>query len=600
MNTTETLLNIAAYLGLKNIETELKLINQRSMQENASLILPLVGEFSSGKTTLINALTDSKKLETATQPTTATNYEVHFGCDSCRATVLNQTDEITEIQDLSTLKNETLADAQVVTVFDTSTKVPSSTTLVDTPGLSSPDPRHKQTLVNFLPKADGILLVIDINQQMTRSLTEFIETMRLSERPIYLVLTKADTKAPQEIEKAKVYLSENCKIPIEKVAVVSAATDNLTELYMMFEDIQKHKKDIIKQVDTQRLKNITNLLLKHIEELMKASGSDKELDTAIKECQFELEKIRRNIACLMDSISDEMSDHERNITRQFEDTVSVKLNNIVTGKSYNFDAEAISMINNTATLLINEYKTKVQQITLNQINKQQKNDQKSYLNSFNLDLSEIQISKLDYNLNLNAMGHEYDGWIKTGVIAAAAIGVAAAVASGGGSAVATMATTDNILDVADTVTDISSISSNQKTANRIERAAGFMTQATDRYHSISEANHQMGQQCGNDKGLIDSMVGFVTDKMMSKPQRTRAIRNYIKDSLCPEFKNAMKDISVQMTENIRNSLQNSAMEIIEQKKASLNQLKAEQKEKKDLFEQRMKQLREFQTQLLTL
>lgn len=43
----------------------------------------------------------------------------------------------------------------------------------------------------------------DINQQVTRSLTDFIETMKLSMRPIYLILTKSDTKAPQDIESAK-------------------------------------------------------------------------------------------------------------------------------------------------------------------------------------------------------------------------------------------------------------------------------------------------------------------------------------------------------------------------------------------------------------
>lgn len=203
MNNIGKLLEISEYLGLSNITSELKAIALRSQQENATLVLPLVGEFSSGKTTLINSLTDSKKLETATKPTTATIYEVHFGCDSCRASVLNDKNEFIDIEDISSLKNDALADAKVVTVFDTSVRVPATTILVDTPGLSSPDPKHKQTLVNFLPKADGIMLVSDINQQITRSLTDFIETMKLSKRPIYLVLTKSDTKSANDIEAAK-------------------------------------------------------------------------------------------------------------------------------------------------------------------------------------------------------------------------------------------------------------------------------------------------------------------------------------------------------------------------------------------------------------
>lgn len=156
METIELLYNIAQYLGLSNIEAEIHSIKHRLSQENSSLLLPLVGEFSSGKTSLINSLIDSKKLETATKPTTATIYEVHFGCDTCSATILDENDNVEKVNDIALLKNESLANAKVVTVFDTSIKVPSSTILVDTPGLSSPDPKHKQALVNFLPKADGI------------------------------------------------------------------------------------------------------------------------------------------------------------------------------------------------------------------------------------------------------------------------------------------------------------------------------------------------------------------------------------------------------------------------------------------------------------
>ena len=93
MDSIKLLRSIAESLGLDNIVSELEAIDTRSKQENANIILPLVGEFSSGKTTLINALTDSKKLETATKPTTATIYEVHFGCDSCHAKVLDQKKE---------------------------------------------------------------------------------------------------------------------------------------------------------------------------------------------------------------------------------------------------------------------------------------------------------------------------------------------------------------------------------------------------------------------------------------------------------------------------------------------------------------------------
>lgn len=602
MDDLNKLREIAEYCGLSNLVFELEAIDLRSKQKNASLILPLVGEFSSGKTTLINALTDSRKLETATKPTTATIYEVHFGCDSCYAEVVNEKGELYSVQDVTELKNDTLADAKVVTVFDTSNRVPSTTILVDTPGLSSPDPKHKQTLVSFLPKADGIMLVIDINQQITRTLIDFIETIKLSKRPIYLILSKSDTKSGSEIEAAKKYISDNCQIPFKQIAIVSASTGSLDELYSLLDSIQKDKKDILKKVDSQRIKNIIDVMTIHIDELMKVSNSDKDLEEAIRRCQYELDKISRNIDRLVDAMSDDIEEEGRTLTRKFEDTIFSKLNGLVTGKSNNFDAEAISIINNTATLLLNEYRNRIKTILREKANQQKGSENEVTLSSLEeIDMSMIQMTGLSYNLDLNLMGHEYDSWIKAGVIAVSAVAaVAAGAASGGTAAVPVGTSLNKVIDIADTVSDIGSIVSNHRTVGRIEEAAVFVSKARDKYNSFNELNQQMGQQMGSNKGMVDSIVGLVTDKMMAKPQRVRAIRNYIDSSLTPEFKLQLSNISQSLVDSIRNNLQNEALILIGQKTDSLIQLKSEMKEKKEVFENRMEQLREFKTLLLAI
>ena len=619
MEIIEKLIDIAQYLGLCNIVEDLESIRLRSQQENANLVLPLVGEFSSGKTTLINALTDSKKLETATKPTTATIYEVHFGCDVCKAKVLTGSGEFFDFENIGDLKNDSLSDATVVTVFDTSSRVSSSTILVDTPGLSSPDPQHKQTLVNFLPKADGILLVTDINQQITRSLTDFIETMRLSMKPIFLVLTKSDTKSEREIEEAKKYICDNCKIPLQHVVVVSAQTENLDEFYNLLDRIQIDKKDIIEKVDRQRIKSVVRILLAHIDSLLIASKSDKDFDEAIRLCQLELDKFERNIDRLVDSMSESIKESEKIVSRKFEDTIFFKLNGLVTGKSNDFDAEAISMINNTSSLLMQEYTDSVKRIISEKVRSQKGTDCEAYFGSINdIDLSGLCMTGLSYNLELNSMGHQYDQLIKTGLIAAAAIGTVAtiavsasnAISAGSKSSVASNASNDvinqsstnfgDVIDVADTVTDVASIVSNQRAVTRMERAAGFMTSATQRYNTYQQTNQMMGQQVGSNKGLIDSMVGFVTDKLISKPQRIKAIRNYIDTSLAPEFKDAIKNITEQISSEIRMNMINESSQILEQKRTSLNQLKNESLAKKADFERRINQLHEFKTILLTI
>ena len=601
MENASRILEIASSLEFKDLQKDLERIIERSKKANAELIFPLVGEFSSGKTTLLNALTDCKKLETATKPTTATIYELHFGCEKCSANVLTSNGQLEEY-DIDNLKNEVLKDATVVNIFDTSTRVPSTTILVDTPGLSSPDPKHKQTLVDFLPYADGILLVTDVNQQITRSLTDFIDTMKLSKKPIYLVITKCDTKSSSDLEAAKTYISDNCKLPIQQIACVSASKDELQELYTMFDTIQKDKNDIVKKVDGQRLKNIVKEMLVRIEDLLKASSSDKDLDEAIRRQEYELNVINRNIERLIDDTKSEIEDKERSIVRNFEDTVSERLEVLVTGKSENFDADAVSAINNTASLLFNDYKVSIQRLLQEKAHSRRNTDDGISLRSLEeMDMSSYSISGLSYNLDLNSAGHQYDGWISTGVKVAAAVGAVVAVAStGGASAVAAAATVDNAIDVADTVSDVRSIVSNNRTVDRIERVVSLAGKASDQFDTIDGYNQRAGQQVGANKGIVESMVGFVTDKTWGKPQRKRAIRNYMDNSLMPDFKREITVVGNQLIANIRIFLQEEASETIDAKRSSLEKLKQERKDKKDAYNQRINQIRDYKHELMTL
>lgn len=603
MGNVETLQSIARFLDLKNIETELAQIKEKS-NDSAELILPLVGEFSAGKTTLINALTDCKELETATQPTTATIYEIHFGCDQSYAIVLTSNGERKKVDDIASLKNETLGDAVVVNIFDTSKMVSASTILVDTPGLSSPNPLHRQTLVDFLPQADAILLVTDVNQQITRSLTDFIKTMKLAKRPIFLVITKCDTKSESELEAVKKYISENCELSVEQVACVSASTDNLNELYNLLDKIQKDKTAILKEVNKHRIQTISNTLVQRIDELLKASSSDKDLDNAIRQQEYELNKLNRNIDKLVESATDDINEQGRKISRKFEDIVSGKLETLIAGKSNNFDGEAISAINNTSSLLLNEFKDEIQEILTQKARDRKGTEESISLHSLEeMDISNLSISNISYNLDLNSLGHQYDSMISTGV---KVVGVVAAVAGAAAYAapligeVGAAASISTAANIADTATDVGSIVSNRKTVGRIERAMNIAERAGVQYNKIDNFNQQAGQRVGCSKGIVESLVGFVTDKTMGKPQRRRAIHNYMDETLSPQFKQEMQRLSKQLSNSIRNALQQEAKTMIEQKTASLEKLKVEKQEKKVQYEQRISQLRDYKNQILTL
>ena len=612
---------IAQSLGFNDLMAELNALAQRQEQENCPLILPLVGEFSSGKTTLINALTDSKKLETATKPTTATIYQIHFGSESCHATVYYEDGKHIEVEDIAELKNDAINDAAIVDVYDTSNKVPSTTILVDTPGLSSPDPRHKQTLVDFLPQADAILLVSDINQQITRSITDFIKTMSLAKRQIFLVLTKSDTKSASDLIAAKEYISKNTEIPIAQVACVSAIKNDMSELYELFDSIQKSKGDILQRVNEQRLSNIAKEMLGRIDKLMSASSSDMETDEAIREQQYSLDKLNRNIDRLISDLRSDINDIETSISREFEDKVFDSLDTIVAGNSNDFDSEAISTINSLSSLLLSDYKVQVQKRLREKAESRSQSDDAVNLRSISeLDMSSYAINGLSYNLNLNTIGHEKDGAISNGLKVAAAVaavatagcalagaaggvataGAATGAASSAGVTAGAAASSASALGAADLVLDAGTILYARSKLSKMERMAKFAGQASEHLTKINDADHKYGEQMGASKGMVESLVGFVTENMCSKPQRRRAIINYVDGTLAPQFKSELSQISNALTQAISDILHQEASTSAEQMVSALNELKSARTAKEAEFKERMAKLKDYKRELSIL
>lgn len=563
------LIEIANALEMPSLVKSIELLASKNSVSECPLVLPLVGEFSSGKTTLINSLTDSKQLETATKPTTATIYEVHFGAEKCRANIVNTDGSEESVGNIGELRNEKLANAKVVEVFDTSKTVPSSIVLVDTPGLSSPDPQHKQTLVDFLPQADGILLVSDINQQITRSIADFIKTMELSQRAIYLILTKCDTKAESELKKVKEYISNNIKIPVEQIFCVSAAKGNLSELSSLFETIQKDKYSILQKVNEQRLRKICSLLLSKIDEILSVTNNDANLDNAIVEQQHKLNKLKRNIDRLIGDVQTELEDISRNISRTFEDRTFDSLDSLAAGKSSDFDSEAVSIVNSTSSLLVNEFKERLQEVLRDKASQRRGSEDAVSLSSLeSLDLSDIKITGLQYNLNLNVMGHEYDGLIASGIKVA---GTAAAFAVG-----AYYVGAGGALDAADTVSDI----------------------ACDGDAVVSNVVSKTTNQPKS--GIIESVVGLITDSSMGKPQRRRAIRNYLDSSLIPTFKNELTRNRENLVRQIKTNLNEEAKSMFDSMSSALEHLRAEKQEAKSKYEERINTLKKYKTELQNL
>ena len=587
--TLQTLREVAQALGATHIQTALEQIIVRQSQQECPITLPLVGEFSAGKTSLLNALTDTKALETAVLPTTATLFEVHFGCPTAYAEVLSDNGETQRVSDIASLKNSQLGSAQLVTVFDTSTRVSPEIVLVDTPGLSAPDPRHRQVLTEFLPKADAILLVSDVNQQLTRSLANFCRDMKLANKSIYMVLTKCDSKTPDERKAARDYILAQRELGFADVVCVSGVTGEVDELMKVFKEISAKKQEILAKADTARLAQIKQELETTLEEQLAALESIDNCKAALAEEERKLKQLQNAINRLTESCDSAVDDIARDTRRAFATVMQQQLCSLVQQSGNNFDRLAIDAINKCATITMQQFRSRVQQAIVEASNRVNRESGLSTEILQSVDLSQVECQGLSYGINLNQIGHEYDSYIKFGALAAVgaaamfALPAAGLVGSVGGAAIE--------------VGEMAAISRIGTTVAR----AGRMVQKTQEYVERGRAiDQQVGENFGQNDGMVSKLIGWTTDKIYGKSQREYTVRTYLDQTLIPEFESVMKGNRALVVKLIGNALQRSNEAAIAERRRALEQVRDEHEQKKAETETRRSQLQGFRTALAQL
>ncbi len=599
---TKTLIEIAEYLKSDKVADELNVLERRLQDDNVTLTLPLVGEFSSGKTSLINALTDSKQLEIATKPTTATIYLLHFGQDRQYATI-HRTDGSEEtVAAIGSLKNSELADVPLIDIYDTSTRVPRDLILVDTPGLSSPDARHKDALIRFLPEADAILMTVDCNQQITKSLLRFIEESNLAGRKVYLIVTKCDTKPASDRESIKRYIADNSKLPMEHIVCVSAQQDDLAEFYALIKQLSQSKREILAAAIHGRLESLKEELKKEVNETLKLPNTAEELKEKRAELERQEEEIGREIKHLISSVRCSVDDVSDEVVRSYQDLLFRRLDALINQRADNMTAEANTIIQSASLKVMTDYRRKIVQ----EVSKQTAKASSFIQSAVNrLDLSGLEAPEQSMNIDLDSIGHEHDKMIAGGLqlaAAAATFGAFRALGAVGKAA-------GTVSKAAGTVSKAASTAG--KAAGTVGKAAGAVGKAAGTANELSKSGQvmqfvQKGAQVATSTGIIDSQMipkvkGFVegivstfTDRM-AKPKRLRATHDFIELQLAPVFAEQMQQNGRIILDLLQAEIAEEAKGVSAERKARIADLTNDIDAKSGEYQQKMDRLNAYNT-----
>lgn len=255
---------------------------------------PVIGGFSTGKSSLINAVLGEKLLSTNITPETAVPTEIISGNDTA---TLVSADGSEKTIPLSEFDSEVLSASEysvvkLATSNEFFTRIP-TIKLVDMPGFDSGIDVHNKAIDNYLPQSLAYILTVASDEGTLRdSIIKFLNELKLYDMPVYTVITKAGKTDPEIQEQLKAHIAETLrrflKIENPKIAVTNAKGNVDVEGFREFLlELQSNSDDIYNKYFGGKLKRSCSFIEKYLNECL---GKD---DMTLEDLKLQKEQAER-------------------------------------------------------------------------------------------------------------------------------------------------------------------------------------------------------------------------------------------------------------------------------------------------------------------
>ena len=320
--------------------------------------LGFIGAFSSGKSSLLNALLDTKRLPVDIKPTTKSICIVEPVADLESPRYFRDTDEGREEIDFMTFTDIVNGDS----FGDAAIQLPLTGTacdgmvFIDTPGVDSMGRDEAERTYSYLALMDAAVVCIPVEDgTLKKSVADFITSPLL--KPLggnlVFVLTKADQKAPNAVETIReeiVRQLENLcaedKLRVHNVAerVVAVSMENAKEVLLPF--LQKHCFAHLPALVAAREQKELKALAADVAGILKARADSLTFDAS----QYEeaIAKAQRDRECLEEEIAQKkelFSTLEEELQQRLGETMSVHKLAIDSATGDEMRREAIDRMN---------------------------------------------------------------------------------------------------------------------------------------------------------------------------------------------------------------------------------------------------------------
>lgn len=368
------------------------------------LVVPVIGAFSAGKSSLLNALMGKDILPVGIAPETELATELRYSSESYLLAIKpDGVQERLPVEALSTINHRSSEFSHLRLYLDSEAlKAIAPLVLVDMPGFGSSLENHNKAIAYYLPRGVHFVVLTSIEDgNITQSMLRKLDELKTYNTDFTFLLSKCNLRAADQVEDVQAYIDDQLGVYFgEHYRSITIGNRGGEELKNALTALQPDTLfsrlfiDILKDQNFEVLAQI-NLALSV---LKKDKAESEQTARALEQALAKLEEQREDVESdLKDRYSGKMLDRS---LRSLDNALNDSLDELVTlGSSKNPSALSNALSDIIRSSLSNTIKSEVQDISTDMVDRI----------ASNLSATNSQMSALDFSGNWS---EELSGKIK--------------------------------------------------------------------------------------------------------------------------------------------------------------------------------------------
>ncbi|QIC81557.1 GTPase [Helicobacter pylori] len=275
--------------------------------QKQQLVIPVMGNFSTGKSTLLNRFLGSSVLPTGITPETSLATELHYSANE-RIEAFSNNDEKAESFELNERSFEAIKDNATkysylkVYLNNEALKDSAPLVFVDMPGFDSPISSHTHAILEYLERGVHFVILASVEEgNLTKRMVRELKNLLEFDKGLSFILSKTNLRTPSQVGEISHYIEEQLQDHLDLTTHLIRSDKDNNALLEVADKIDAEK--LFSALYLKRLKFLNSQLQNSLKSVMESFDYSKEkaleeiqaLDLSVKDIEKTYEKLRANL-----------------------------------------------------------------------------------------------------------------------------------------------------------------------------------------------------------------------------------------------------------------------------------------------------------------